>query len=150
MPAKEPSMSKRVLLAAVLGVGLCLLHGPAMSGGPGDAKKDAQKAAEAWLSLVDSGKYGESWSAAASVFKSALSREKWEATVRGVREPLGKVTSRALSSATYSTSLPGAPDGEFVVIQYQTSFEHKRSAVETITPMKDPDGAWKVSGYYIK
>jgi hypothetical protein len=147
MPVEERSMSKRVLLAAVLGV--CLLHGPATSGDSADARKDAQKAAEAWLSLVDSGKYGESWSTASSVFKSAVSREKWEATIRGVRESLGKPSPRTLSSATYTTSLPGAPDGEYVVIQYQTSFEHKRSAVETITPMKD-GGAWKVSGYYVR
>ncbi len=44
----------------------------------------------------------------------------------------------------------GAPDGEYVVIQFETSFEHKRSAIETVTPMMDRDGKWRVSGYYIK
>ncbi len=48
------------------------------------------------------------------------------------------------------TSLPGAPDGEYVVIQIQTSFENKKSAVETITPMLDKDGRWRVSGYQIR
>ena len=47
-------------------------------------------------------------------------------------------------------SLPGAPDGEYVVIQYATTFENKKSAIETITPMLDGDGKWRVSGYYIK
>jgi hypothetical protein len=28
--------------------------------------------------------------------------------------------------------------------------KNKRSAVETITPMRDPDGQWRVSGYFIK
>ncbi|MGB5422961.1 MAG: DUF4019 domain-containing protein [Desulfobacterales bacterium] len=28
--------------------------------------------------------------------------------------------------------------------------ENKASAVETITPMLDKDGQWRVSGYYIK
>lgn len=46
--------------------------------------------------------------------------------------------------------LSGAPDGRYVVIQYETAFERKKSAVETITPMVDPDGAWRVSGYYIR
>ncbi len=46
--------------------------------------------------------------------------------------------------------MPGAPDGEYVVIQYDSSFEHKQAAVETVTPMLDKDGKWRVSGYYIK
>jgi uncharacterized protein DUF4019 len=117
---------------------------------PDDAKKQAQKAAESWLSLVDSGKYAESWSAAATLFRKAVSQEKWQEAMRSVREPLGKTSLRKLKSAAYSTSLPGVPDGEYVVIQYETSFEHKQSAVETITPMREADGTWKVSGYFIK
>jgi hypothetical protein len=48
------------------------------------------------------------------------------------------------------TSLAGAPDGEYVVIQYETSFENKKSSIETVTPMLDKDGKWRVSGYYVK
>jgi len=48
------------------------------------------------------------------------------------------------------TSMPGAPDGEYVVIQFESSFANKKSAVETVTPMKGEDGVWRVSGYYIK
>ena len=49
-----------------------------------------------------------------------------------------------------ATSLPGAPDGEYVVIQFEASFGNKRASVETVTPMLDKDGQWRVSGYYIK
>jgi hypothetical protein len=55
-----------------------------------------------------------------------------------------------LAANTYKTSLPGAPDGEYVVIAYETSFDKKQAATETITPMKDADGRWRVSGYFIK
>ena len=48
------------------------------------------------------------------------------------------------------TELPGAPDGEYVVFQFDTQFERKRAAVETVTPMCDPDGSWRVSGYFIR
>jgi hypothetical protein len=68
----------------------------------------------------------------------------------GARQPLGKLVSRKLKSATYTKTAPGAPDGEYVVIQYETSFADKASAVETITPMLDKDGQWRVSGYFIK
>ena len=110
----------------------------------------AGMAAAKWLALVDEGKYLESWDEAAQLFKKAVTAEQWKTSVSGVRNPLGKLISRSVKSKTYFTSLPGAPDGEYVVIQFDTSFEHKKSAVETVTPMLDRDGKWRVSGYYIK
>jgi hypothetical protein len=74
----------------------------------------------------------------------------WNQQVAAVRQPLGKVLERKLKSATPAKSLPGAPDGEYVVIQYQVRYENKASAVETITPMKDGERGWRVSGYFIK
>ena len=110
----------------------------------------AQQSAESWLALVDSGKYAESWDEAAPIFKAAVTQEQWKRALAASRDPLGKVLSRKLISSTYTTNLPGAPDGEYVVIKYESSFEHKQSAIETITPMLDKEGKWKVSGYYIK
>lgn len=116
-----------------------------------DAKTEAaQKSAESWLALVDGGDYAASYDQAAAMFKAALSKDGWVETIKGVRTPLGKVVLRKLQSAQYTTSLPGAPDGEYVVIRYQTSFENKKDAVETIVPMLDKDGQWRVSGYFIK
>lgn len=114
------------------------------------AEKAAQAAAEKWLALVDQGQYAESWGTAASYFKNAVPEMQWLQSMKGARQPLGKMISRRLKSATFTTNLPGAPDGQYVVIQYATSFENKASAVETVTPMRDPDKQWRVSGYFIK
>jgi hypothetical protein len=113
-------------------------------------KKAAASAAGVWLSLVDEGNYGESWEQAAWLFKAAVVKEQWQTIVKSVRVPLGKVVARKLKSKQYTKTLPGAPDGEYVVIQYETVFEKKESAIETITPMLEKDGQWRVSGYYIK
>lgn len=110
----------------------------------------AQQSAEAWLAFTDSGKYPDSWQQASQLFKNAVTQEQWQSAMHANREPLGKLVSRKLRSAKYMTELPGAPDGEYVVIQFDSSFEHKQSAVETVTPMIDKDGKWRVSGYYIK
>ncbi len=64
--------------------------------------------------------------------------------------PIGKPVSRHLKSTRYAEELPGAPDGEYVVIEYETSFEKKRNGVETITSMKDSDERWRVAGYFVK
>jgi hypothetical protein len=110
----------------------------------------AQSAAEAWLGLVDAGSYSESWTNAASLFKGLVDQAQWEKQLNGVRTPLGKVLSRTLKAVRYATKMPGAPDGQYVVVQYDASFANKQGAVETITPMKDPDGQWRVAGYFIK
>ncbi|MFZ5905903.1 MAG: DUF4019 domain-containing protein [Nitrospirota bacterium] len=131
-----------VLIAVLLLSGICIA---------GDAKEErAVKAADAWLKLVDHGKYRESWKTAAQYFQDAVTRAQWEQAVIPVRKPLGKVLKRTMKSKEYRTTLPGAPDGEYVVIQYTTSFENKHTAIETVTPMLDKDGSWRVSGYYIK
>lgn len=114
------------------------------------AEKADVTASGAWLSLVDEGNYNESWNQAAGSFKAAVTKEQWQNTVRAVRVPLGKVVARKLKSKQYTKTLPGLPDGEYVVIQYETMFEKKQSAIETVTPLLDKDGKWRVSGYYIK
>lgn len=110
----------------------------------------AQAATAAWLVLTDSGKYGECWDNAATPFKAAVAQPDWERKIKAVRDPLGRLESRKLQSATFTRTLPGAPDGEYVVFRYATRFAHKASAVETVTSMHDRDGYWRVSGYYIK
>jgi len=114
------------------------------------AEEAAVAASQTWLALVDQGNYSGSWEEAAEYFRAAVTVEQWQRSMRAFRESLGRVVSRKLKSKHYTKTLPGAPDGEYVVIQYETSFENKKSAIETITPMLDKDGKWRVSGYYIK
>ncbi|MAE67089.1 MAG: hypothetical protein CMJ18_22750 [Phycisphaeraceae bacterium] len=114
------------------------------------APKAAIEAAEKWLATTDRGDYADSWAEAAPYFQSAISREKWDAALRTYRAPLGALKSRKLLSATAMNQVPGAPDGEYVIIRYRTSFEKKKGAIETVTPMKAENGAWRVSGYFIK
>jgi hypothetical protein len=114
------------------------------------AEKAAVTASGAWLSLVDEGNYAESWNQASALFKGAVTKDRWQQSLKAARAPLGKLMVRKLKSKQYTKTLPGAPDGEYIVIQYETTFENKKSAVETVTPMLDKDGKWRVSGYYIK
>jgi len=115
-----------------------------------DAITKAQESAQAWLELVDAGKYPQSWEETAEYFQTAVTKANWEAALKGARKPLGALTKRGLKSAKFTRTLPGAPDGEYVVIQYETQFENKASAIETATPLREKDGSWKVSGYFIK
>jgi hypothetical protein len=123
---------------------------PAACGAPDSSRVPAQAAATSWLALTDGGQYSESWDAAAAAFRAAVPKAAWEGAIRSARAPLGAVVSRRFKSATATRNLPGAPDGEYVVIQFDTTFANKAAAVETITPMLEKDGAWRVSGYYVR
>ena len=115
-----------------------------------DVDAAVRQAAIEWLKKLDTMNYSGSWESAASVFKSAVSVQAWEKAVQSVRVPLGVLRSRAEKSATTSSSLPGAPDGKYVVLQYDAVFENKAAAVETLTLAQDQDGQWRVAGYFIK
>ncbi len=128
-------------------VSLSLFAVPAAAQSPEDL---AEKSALAWLALVDSGKYEESWKEAASLFRGAVSQEDWKKMMVGTRQPVGKTLSREVKSRTYKENLPGAPDGKYVILEFDTSFGNKKTAVETVTPMQEPDGTFRVSGYFIR
>lgn len=115
-----------------------------------DEKEKAATDATQWLALVDSRQCAESWFQGASFFRGAVSKEQWRNALDSVRAPLGKVESRQLRSATYTTNLPNVPRGEYVVLQFETNFEHAPGMIETVTPMLEKDGKWKVSGYFVK
>ena len=138
---------RRILSA--LGVMMLLCSALVLSAPATEKEKAALKAAEKWLALVDQGKYAESWKESSELFRAAVTAEKWDEALQGSRKPLGKVVSRKVKSATYSDAVPGAPKGEYVIIQFDTAFENHPGSVETVTPMLDKDGTWRVSGFYI-
>jgi hypothetical protein len=132
---------------SVFALAICLGGAAWATDKPEDA---AQAAADSWLKRVDGGEYGASWDQAAKLFKGAVTKDQWKQAAAGVRGPLGKLVSRKVKSREYKEKIPGGPDGKYVVIQYEAVFENKSSAIETVTPMVDPDGAWRVSGYFIR
>lgn len=111
---------------------------------------DALAAAREWLELIDRGDADASYERAAGLFKSAVSSEQWRGSLAAAQGPLGRPLSRSLKSSRYAEELPGAPDGKYYVIEYDTAFEKKRGGTETVVPMLDEDGVWRVSGYFVR
>lgn len=114
------------------------------------ALTEAQQAAQEWLALVDGGDSAQAWEKAAPDLKKHVSKRKWQAALREMRNPLGKLASRKASSATYTKELAGAPEGEYVVIRFETAFEKRPAATETVTTFLGNDLRWRVSGYTVK
>ncbi|HOK04735.1 MAG TPA: DUF4019 domain-containing protein [Victivallales bacterium] len=115
-----------------------------------DAKiAEAKDAAELWLNLLDNEKYDETWNNASTFFKEIVPKKNWLKDISKIKKIFGKLKSRKLIGTKYLTSIPGGPDGEYVTLIYQSDFDNKKNAIETITPMLDKD-SWRVAGYYIK
>ncbi|QLE07850.1 DUF4019 domain-containing protein [Pseudoalteromonas shioyasakiensis] len=104
--------------------------------------------AKSWLVLIDNGQYQQSWQQTDSLFKQAMPQSNWSNVLKQVRVPLGKVILRKNLSLMKYDSLPGTPDGEYVIIQFQSQFMNKEQAVETISLSKN-SGQWQPIGYFI-
>jgi hypothetical protein len=109
-----------------------------------------QHVARDWLALTDRGDGAASWDAAASQFKKALPRERWTDSLKKARDPFGALAQRTVLSTTFATSFPGAPDGNYAMVLFRTSFAKKTDATETVTLEREGDGAWRVVGYFIR
>jgi len=103
-------------------------------------------AAKAWLSLVDSKSWDQSWSSAGSMLRSQMPMTAWASANQKFREPLGAVSSRALQRITRLSSLPNAPDGEYEILMFQTNFATKSGATEILLLAHEASG-WKVVSY---
>jgi hypothetical protein len=143
---------RRALLSArpILSLLVLLLCAPAGAAAPDTPEARAGAAAIAWLHRVDAADYAGSWKAASKVFRDKIPQAQWQSAAASARSSLGALVSRTLESATVTHTLPGAPDGDYVVLKYASVFEHKASATETLAPRRDEDGTWRVAGYYIR
>lgn len=108
-----------------------------------------EKSARAWLALVDAGKWDQSWDAASTMFKSQVTAAKWASMIEPVRKPLGTLATRSLKGAKQTNTLPGAPDGDYVMMQFTTAFSAQSSTTETIVLVREGSD-WKVAGYFIR
>ncbi len=122
----------------------------ALAGPPEDKIAKALESGQQWLAQCDQAKYSESWEAAATYFKNAVKKEQWNQMVAAVRKPLGKMEKREVNSQKYQTTAPGAPDGEYVIIKFSTTFENKKESTETLTMMFEKDRGWRAAGYFVK
>ncbi|MDR1280428.1 MAG: DUF4019 domain-containing protein [Opitutaceae bacterium] len=111
----------------------------------------AVESARVWLQRIDAGPdhYAQSWREASAGFRATVAEAEWVTTLKAGRPSLGSVASRRLVSTQETHTLPGAPDGHYVVMRFATDFTRQKSVIETVTFSRESDGAWRASGYYL-
>lgn len=109
----------------------------------------AEAAAEQWIALVDVADYAESWQEASPAFQTGISADDWEQAADQVRSQVGELQDRTLMDSQYRTSLPNAPEGEYVILQYQSSFERLPQAMEMVVMTMTENEEWRAAGYQV-
>ena len=109
-----------------------------------------QRRADIFLAAVDAENWDESWQIAGAYFQSSVSQSDWTKAVEPVRAPLGAVEERRLATEQVASTLPGMPEGDYTVLQYQTVFAQRDMiATETVIMMNGPDGP-EIIGYFVR
>ncbi|HEV2274291.1 MAG TPA: DUF4019 domain-containing protein [Acidobacteriaceae bacterium] len=109
----------------------------------------AQRQALGFLQYLDQGRYPDSYAYTSRLIRAKLSQAQFGQEVQKARASLGAKQTRKLLNASYATSLPDAPSGQYVVLQYNTDFANKSNAVETLT-LSFENGYWWVAGWYVR
>jgi len=110
----------------------------------------AQKAAREWLALADRQDHAAMHKAAGAKFRSAITPEKWAEASKAARDPLGPTLQRTLISTAFEKQFPGVPEGNYALLQFRTAFAKRPDSRETVTLEREPDGQWRVIGYFIR
>ena len=109
----------------------------------------AERQALGFLGYLDHGRFADSYAYTGMLIRAKLDQESYAKQLEKTRAGVGALLSRELINAGYTTSVPGAPEGQYVVLDYGASFANRQQAVETVT-LAFAKGYWRVSGYYIK
>ena len=137
--------------AALILICLVIIFLPRYMEKPDKEKAQLAKAATArFLQLLDADKYAESWQTSASLLKDKVAEDKWVELLKKNRSLLGPLVKRQQKEISYSTTATDSPEGEYILIIYDSTFQRKPGASEIVTVMLDKDKSWRVAGYFIK
>jgi hypothetical protein len=107
-------------------------------------------AAKNYVDALDRGEYAQSWSGSDPIFQKTISQEEWKNYLERVRKQLGKTVSRKMKHQGQAWNPKGLPEGAYMVVSYDTSFQNLPNIEELITLRQGPDQKWRVLTYEIK
>ncbi len=106
---------------------------------------------DAWLKLLDAGKYGDAWEQFDEEFKKTAPKDEWCRQISIIRGARGSVLSRSLDYGKFKQKIDDRARnfGEFVTVDYDTVFQKEPHGIEQFTAMRAKDGTWHPRGYYL-
>jgi len=111
--------------------------------------EQARPAAVEFLGLIDGGKYAESWESSATLMRDKVTKNDWIDKLNTARNLSGGPVQRVQKSASYATQVKDSPEGEYIMLIYESDFQRAEDVSEYVTVMLEGD-EWKVAGYFMQ
>ena len=142
---------KQLRIHAVLIVAaLFMILIPLYNQSPDNEKvEQAKPAAAEFLGLIDDAKYAESWESSAGLMREKVTRKDWIDKLNKARNLSGDLVRRVQKSASYATEAKDSPEGEYIMLIYESDFQRAEDVSEYVTVMLEGD-EWKVAGYFMQ
>ena len=88
--------------------------------------------ASSYLELLDQGHYEEAWQDMSALFQALNNQSQWQNRQQTIRTAYGALSSRQLRHITYRQSYTLSPDGQYVIVQFKSSYQNKADTTETV------------------
>ncbi len=105
--------------------------------------------AEQFVQLVDENKYVAAYGGASELMHLSFSEADWVAKVKLSKELVGEVIERKLVSVLARETYPHFPDGEYLLVYFESQREYKQKATEILL-LRALAGKWQVCTYRLK
>lgn len=138
------------MIKRLVAIFLLLLYTNTAYAEKSDILEKVESSARSWLGLVDRGQYTESWGNSSPLLRAKTPETEWIKSLTAIRSSRGTMNTRYIATASTAKSLSGFPDGDYVILQFYTTFTEKGLILETVALAKTQDGTWQVSEYTIK
>ena len=118
---------RALTLTAILIISLAIPAGAALL-----SQSQAENQARGFLKQLDQGQNSESWQAMSDLFQTFNNQDHWQTRQQAIRTSYSSLLSRELKNVSYRTTFNLSPDGEYVIVQFRSSYQNKAESIETV------------------
>ena len=113
----------------------------------GGDEREVLQAAEAFLAVIDEGRFGELFDVGSRLAQQQATRDQISQAHQQIRDTAGKVEKRTLRRVRLIDEFLGLPPGRYAAVQYASDFEKHKGLWESVLLNVDGDGQWRVNTY---
>ena len=117
---------------------------------PGPAEELLLHDAEIFLTQLDQNQFSSAWQLTSPLFRMLTDEAGWKQKQQVLRQAYGPLKNRRFMRLSYRATYAHSPDGSYVIIQYQSQFEHKAETNETVVFSCQTDSDCDIREYVLR
>jgi hypothetical protein len=137
------TMKKQIVLLLALLLGLSTTVSAEFPSSTALAK------AESFVVILDNRNYGEAYLQSSDLLKLRTPQKEWIEQQKTAFHLLGDVQKRQLMAVKARDIYPGLPDGNYLIVCFETRTAHKARAIEVVL-LREEETDWRVCNYSIR